>query len=123
MKKGFTLIELLAVITLLGFLSLIVVPVVDKIIKDSEQDLYETQINNIEQAAKNWSSENIFLFHRFHQPRLFSKHFFNAVFINCFIQKIITFAPVFFLRFFLCFYRSVVYFFSKSESSTFFSSI
>ena len=60
MKKGFTLIELLAVITLLGLLSLIVVPVVDKLIKNSQDDLYETQISNIEMAAKNWASENIF---------------------------------------------------------------
>lgn len=60
MKKGFTLTELLAVITLLGLLSLIVVPVVDKLIKDSEDDLYQTQIKNIETGAKNWASENIF---------------------------------------------------------------
>lgn len=60
MKKGFTLTELLAVITLLGLLSLIVVPVVDKLIKDSEDDLYKTQIENIEASAKNWASENIF---------------------------------------------------------------
>lgn len=60
MKKGFTLIELLGVITLLGLLSLIVVPVVDKLIKDSEDELYQTQIKNIEAAAKNWASENIF---------------------------------------------------------------
>ena len=60
MKKGFTLVELLAVITLLGLLSLIVVPVVDKLIKDSKEDLYNTQVNNIEAAAKNWASDNIF---------------------------------------------------------------
>lgn len=60
MKKGFTLVELLAVITLLGLLSLIVVPVVDKLIKDSEEELYQTQIKNIEDGAKNWASKNIF---------------------------------------------------------------
>ena len=60
MKKGFTLTELLAVITLLGLLSLIVVPVVDKLIKDSEEELYQTQIKNIESGAKNWASKNIF---------------------------------------------------------------
>ena len=60
MKKGFTLVELLAVITLLGLLSLIVVPVVDKIIKDSQEDLYQTQINNIEAGAKNWAADNVF---------------------------------------------------------------
>ena len=60
MKKGFTLVELLAVITLLGLLSLIAVPIVDKLIKDSEEELYQTQVQNIESAAKNWASENIF---------------------------------------------------------------
>lgn len=60
MKKGFTLTELLMVIVLLGLLGLIVIPVVDKLIKDSEEDLYKTQINNIELAAKNWASKNIF---------------------------------------------------------------
>ncbi len=60
MKEGFTLVELLAVIILLGLLSLIAVPVVDKLIKDSEEDLYQNQINNIEASAKNWASENIF---------------------------------------------------------------
>ena len=44
MKKGFTLVELLAVITLLGLLSLIVVPVVDKIIKDNKEKLYQTML-------------------------------------------------------------------------------
>lgn len=60
MKKGFTLIELLAVITIIGLLSLIVVPIVDTIIKDNNQELYDIQIKNIEDAAKNWASNNIF---------------------------------------------------------------
>lgn len=60
MKKGFTLTELLMVIVLLGLLGLIVIPVVDKLIKDSKEDLYKTQINNIELAAKNWATSNIF---------------------------------------------------------------
>lgn len=60
MKRGFTLVELLAVITLLGLLSLIVVPVVEKLIKDSEEQLYQTQINNIELGAKSWASKNVF---------------------------------------------------------------
>ena len=59
MKRGFTLIELLAVITIIGLLSLIVVPIVDTIIKDNNQELYDIQIKNIEDAAKNWASNNI----------------------------------------------------------------
>lgn len=60
MKRGFTLIELLAVITLIGLLSLIVVPIVDTIISDNNQELYDIQIKNIENAAKNWASNNPF---------------------------------------------------------------
>ena len=60
MKKGFTLVELLAVITLLGLLSLIAIPVVDKLIKDSEEQLYQTQIDNIESAARNYYADKIF---------------------------------------------------------------
>ena len=47
-NKGFTLVELLAVLVILGLLGLIVVPVVDKIIKDTRNNLYELQIKNIE---------------------------------------------------------------------------
>lgn len=60
MKRGFTLVELLAVITLIGLLSLIVIPVVDKIIKDNEEQLYETQIKMIEDSARSWAADNIF---------------------------------------------------------------
>ena len=43
-KKGFTLAELLGVITLLGLLALIVIPIVDKTLKEGKDDLYESQI-------------------------------------------------------------------------------
>lgn len=55
---GFTLVELLAVLVILGLLGLIVVPVVDKILKDSREDLYNLQIKNIEDGAKNWAAKN-----------------------------------------------------------------
>ena len=58
MKKGFTLVELLAVLVILGLLGLIVVPVVDKIIKDNRNNLYELQIKNIEEGARNWAAKN-----------------------------------------------------------------
>lgn len=60
MKKGFTLVELLAVVTLIGLLSLIVIPVVDKIIKDNKEQLYHTQIKMIEDSARSWAADNIF---------------------------------------------------------------
>ena len=58
-KKGFTLIEILAVVVILGFVSLITMPVVQKNINDSKKQAYETQIDNIERAAKDWASENL----------------------------------------------------------------
>ena len=58
MKKGFTLIELLAVLVVLGLLGLIVIPTVDKILKDSRNDLYDLQIKNIEDGTRNWAAKN-----------------------------------------------------------------
>ena len=52
MKRGFTLIEVLAVIVILSVIALIVFPEVNKIIKDSRQKSYNTQINNLINATK-----------------------------------------------------------------------
>ena len=52
MKKGFTLVELLAVISILAILAVITVISVNSIISDSENSLYDTQINNIKDAAR-----------------------------------------------------------------------
>lgn len=60
MKRGFTLVELLAVIVLLGMISLIVVPVVDKLIKENKENLYQTNIGLIEEGARSWAGDNIF---------------------------------------------------------------
>lgn len=60
-NKGFTLIEILAVIVLLGMISLIAVPTVRDMIKNSKQKLYNEQINLIEDGLKNWANANIFL--------------------------------------------------------------
>ncbi len=59
-KNGFTLIELLGVVTILGMLSLIVVPTISKIISDNKKTLYNTQILNIKSAASDYVSENVF---------------------------------------------------------------
>ena len=59
-NKGFTLAEMLGVITILAILGLLIFPVVDKSIKEGKNDLYNVQIGNIEQGAKDWVSDNIF---------------------------------------------------------------
>ena len=58
-KKGFTLAELLGVITLLGLLALIVIPIVDKTLKEGKDDLYESQIKMIEASAQMWGNDNL----------------------------------------------------------------
>ena len=59
MKKGFTLVELLGVIIVLGLIATIVTPVIGNTIKTSREKAYESQINVIETAAKEWGVENI----------------------------------------------------------------
>lgn len=60
MKKGFTLVEMLAVITLLGLLALVIIPASEAIIKNSKNDSYNIQIQNIKNAMKNYASSNAF---------------------------------------------------------------
>ena len=55
---GFTLVELLGVIIILGVIALITFPIIDKAIKNSKQKALEQIINNIEEAAYNYSIEN-----------------------------------------------------------------
>lgn len=57
-KKGFTLIELLAVIVILGLLGLLAIPAIEKTLKKSKSDLYEIQITNIIDGAKNWIADH-----------------------------------------------------------------
>lgn len=59
MKKGFTLVELLGVIVVLAIISMIAVPLIDRSINKSDEDLYNTQINQIVKAAKNYYAENL----------------------------------------------------------------
>lgn len=57
-KKGFTLVELLAVIVILGLLGLLAIPAIEKTLKKSRTDLYEIQITNIIDGAKNWIADH-----------------------------------------------------------------
>ena len=59
MKKGFTLIELLAVIIILALIGLVTIIGVTTLITKSKDDLYETQMKSIGNAAKAWANENI----------------------------------------------------------------
>ena len=57
-KRGFTLLELLSVIVILGILGLIIVPTVDRSIKDFRAEAYEDQLNNIILAARSWGADH-----------------------------------------------------------------
>lgn len=54
MKKGFTLIELLAVIVIIGVLSSITFVVVDNVIKNGKETLYDSQLQNIYSGTNNY---------------------------------------------------------------------
>ena len=56
--KGFTLVELLAVIVILSLLLLATVTTVSSQFKNSKDELYDTQLNNIKLAAEVWGSDN-----------------------------------------------------------------
>lgn len=58
-KNAFTLAELLGVITLLGLLALIVLPIVDKNLKEGKEEIYQSQIKSIETAAKMWGTDHV----------------------------------------------------------------
>jgi type IV pilus assembly protein PilA len=58
-KKGFTLVELLATITIIGIVSLIVIPNVIKLIKGTEQDIFNVNEESLVDAAEAYYSVNI----------------------------------------------------------------
>ena len=57
-KNGFTLIELLAAIIVLGIISLIVFPTIDRTIKNQKKKLYDRQVATIIDAGKSWGIKN-----------------------------------------------------------------
>lgn len=58
MKKGFTLIEVLGVVTLIGLISLIIVPLVERTVKEGKEKAYQVQMDGIYLALKNWATDN-----------------------------------------------------------------
>lgn len=60
-KKGFTLIELLAVMALLAIVVLITVPNIVGLLNTSRSDLTRQQELQIEKAARNWGTSNLYL--------------------------------------------------------------
>lgn len=59
-KKGLTLVELLAVIVVLAVVALIVTPNVLSSMTKSKERMFETQLDNIKTAAKNWAADTLF---------------------------------------------------------------
>lgn len=59
-NRAFTLVELLAVITILALLALIALPAITKQLDNSKENLYNSQIKNIESAASAWGTDNLF---------------------------------------------------------------
>lgn len=56
MKRGFTLVELLAVIVILGFLSIIIVPKVKTLLDENELKIYKIKENEILEKAKDYAN-------------------------------------------------------------------
>lgn len=59
MKKGLTLIELIAVLTILAIIALIVTPNILVSVQEYKDQAYETDIEAIAGAAKNWAADHI----------------------------------------------------------------
>ena len=53
-KKGFTLAELLGVLAILAVITVITVPLVNNYIKSSKEKAFNTQIETLENAAREW---------------------------------------------------------------------
>ena len=79
MKKGFTLVEVLAVIVILGLLVVIISPVVNNLLGDSEDALYDKQVDSIVKATKKYMVE--------HSELLPENSDSKAIYINDLINK------------------------------------
>ena len=59
MKKGFTLAELLGVLVVLGLIAMITFPVVTNSLSSSKIKLCETQLKQIENAARAYAADHL----------------------------------------------------------------
>lgn len=57
-NKGFTLVELLAVIVIIGLLAVLIVPKVNKTLKDARKSINKTSISGLTRTANNYYAEN-----------------------------------------------------------------
>lgn len=57
-KNGFTLVELLAVVVVLGLISLLTVPVVDRILRDNREKANDVNVDTILNAAYDYVQQN-----------------------------------------------------------------
>lgn len=56
-EKGFTLVEILAVLSIIGLIMMLIVPVAIGIINDTKDQAYDVQVENIEAAARSYVAE------------------------------------------------------------------
>lgn len=54
-RKGFTLAEVMGIIILLGVLALVTVPAVEHYVDNSREKSYNSTVNQLVIAAKNWN--------------------------------------------------------------------
>lgn len=59
MRKGFTLIEMVATLIVLSIVAVIVTPNIYVSIKEYKNRLFDTQMDNIKQSAKNWAVDHV----------------------------------------------------------------
>lgn len=58
-QKGLTLIEMVATLIILSVIALIVTPNIYDNIREYKNQLFETQMNNVTEAAKSWATDNV----------------------------------------------------------------